>query len=178
MLLLNCHQRTHISACCYWTDTRVHTFQRVVIELTPEYSPFNVLLWLSGLDQSQKQDAQGPITTWVWPQGPNYYISMTAMSQSLYKYDLQVPVRSTEVWPCGPNELQRYDLVGPISYPNQLQNYDLGPASYRSMTLWAQPATELWPGPNQLQKYDFQSPTYYRSMAAIAYITLVIVFIW
>ena len=172
MLLLNCHQRTHISACCYWTDTRVHTFQRVVIELTPEYSPFNVLLWLSGLDQSQKQDAQGPITTWVWPQGPNYYISMTAMSQSLYKYDLQVPVRSTEVWPCGPNELQRYDLVGPISYrakpatelwprPSQLQKYDLvGPTSYRIMT-WAQPVTEVWLSePNLLQKYGSHSLHY------------------
>ena len=70
VLLLNCHRSTHLSACCYWTVTRVHTFQRVVIELTPEYTPFNVLLWLSGLDQSQKQDAQGPITTCVWPQGP------------------------------------------------------------------------------------------------------------
>ena len=44
VLLLNCHQGTHLSDCCYWTVTRVHTFQTVVIELSPEYTPFNVLL--------------------------------------------------------------------------------------------------------------------------------------
>ncbi len=44
VLLLNCHQGTHLSDCCYWTVTRVHTFQTVVIELSPEYTPFRLLL--------------------------------------------------------------------------------------------------------------------------------------
>ena len=44
VLLLNCHQGTHLSDCCYWTVTRVHIFHTVVIELSPEYTPFRLLL--------------------------------------------------------------------------------------------------------------------------------------
>ena len=52
---------------------------------------------------------------------------------------------ATEIWPCGPNKSQKYDLVGPVSY--------------RSVTLWAQSATEVsLSGPSQLQKYDLQGP--------------------
>ena len=38
------YKSTHLSACCYWTITGAHTFQRVVTELSPEYTPFSVLL--------------------------------------------------------------------------------------------------------------------------------------
>ena len=41
---LSPEQVTHLSTCWYWTVTREHTFQRVVIELSPEYTPFSVLL--------------------------------------------------------------------------------------------------------------------------------------
>ena len=44
VLLLKWHQNTHLSDCYYWTVTRVHTFQTVVIELSPEYTPFRLLL--------------------------------------------------------------------------------------------------------------------------------------
>ena len=81
VLLLNCQQRTHLSAC-YWTVTGVHTFQRVVtelsskntfqrvIELSPEYTPFNVLVLALRPRQSGRnfsyvrEKNQGTLWTW------------------------------------------------------------------------------------------------------------------
>ena len=166
VLLLNCHQSTHLSACCYWTVTRVHTFQRVVIELTPEYTPFSVLLLnchqsthlstcccdfldlISHRSRTHRAqslheyDLKGPITTQVWPPCPNHYISMTSKSQSPGRYNLQVQsiisMITKEVWLSGPNQLQM------------------------TMT-WALKATEIWPcGSNQIQKHDLQGPISYR----------------
>ena len=48
---------------------------------------------------------------------------------------------ATEIWPCGPSQLQKCDLVGTISH--------------RSITFRARSVTEMWPsGPIPLQKYD------------------------
>ena len=142
VLLLNYHQSTHLSACCYWTVILVHTFQRVVI------APFSVLLLhLSACCYYTFQRVAVTFWSWsvtdvgftrpitsteVWPPRPSCYISMTPRAQSV-----------TDIWPCGPIQLHKHDLVGPTSYT--------------SMTLWAQPITEVWPGPNGYRSTTFRA---------------------
>ena len=162
VLLLNCHQSTHLTACCYWTDTRIHTFQRVAVT----FWAWSVAeAGCTGPKSLHEYDLKGPITTWVWPPCPNHYISITSKSQSPGKYDLQVKgmisMITKEAW---------------LSGSNQLPKYDLGPTSHRSMTsraqsvtddcmTWALKATEVWPcGPKQQNMYDLVGPTIYRIM--------------
>ena len=58
---------------------------------------------------------------------------------------------ATEIWLLGPSKSQKYDLVGP--------------ASYRSVTVWAQSAKEVsLSGPSQLQKYELQGPSRSKRM--------------
>ena len=124
--------------CWWWTVIKAH-------ELSPEYTPFSVLLTNCYRRFPAKQS-----TILTDSSSINHSTGVTGMLQ---------PVRSVtfraqsviEVWPSRPNKLQKYDLVGPVSY--------------RSVTLWAQSVTEVWPcGPNRPQKYDFQGQVSYRSM--------------
>ena len=100
---------------------------------------------------------------------------------------------ATEIWPCGPSQLQKCDLVGTISHrsitfrarsvtemwpsgPIPLQKYDLhydlqGPISLICMTFRNQSAACVWPsGPSQLYMYDLQDPVSCRGIATTSWL--------
>ena len=119
---MNCRKNTHLSMCWWWTVIKAH-------ELSPEYTPFSVLLTNCYRRFPAKQSTI--LTAEYNPCSP-LLIDSPSINHSTSVTGMLQPVRSVtfraqsviEVWPSRPNKLQKYDLVGQVSY--------------RSMTLWAQ----------------------------------------